>query len=172
LFPEASHWLIVNVRMHDDYTATLADWIAMLSISTRLIFEKVRSRAIKEITARLDEVEPFELIALAVKYDVEQWLKPAYRRIVTRSNLITCPEALKVAFPMAVMLMRSRELYWKTSRNSSHRDHYRDPSTNEVNWAPVDSILDLEIKYMELDSNKSQTRGNAHRRVKESRARV
>ncbi|KAF8491837.1 hypothetical protein F5888DRAFT_1619535 [Russula emetica] len=50
--------------MHDDYTPSLTDWIAMLSISTRLIFEKVRERAIKEITARLDEIEAFELIGL------------------------------------------------------------------------------------------------------------
>jgi len=145
--------------MHDDYTATLADWIAILSISTRLIFDKVRNRAIKEITARLDEVEPFELIRLAVKYDVEQWLRPAYRRIVTRSGLMTHAEALKVPFPMAVMLMRSREQYWKSYRNSSQ--HYRDGGNANQNWAPVDSILDSEIRRMELDSNESQRRGKA-----------
>jgi hypothetical protein len=145
--------------MHDDYTATLADWMAMLSISTRLIFEKVRSRAIKEITARLDEVDPFELIGIAVKYDVEEWLKPAYRRIVMRSGPITHPESLKVAFPMAVMLMRSRELYRTVYGNSLLK--YGTPK--EVNWAPVDSILDSEIRAMELNSNKSQKRGNTRR---------
>ena len=106
--------------MHDDYTPSQTDWKAMLSISTRLIFERVRERAIKEITARLDEIEPFELIQLAIMYDVEQWLKPAYRRIVTRSNLITHAEALKVPFHMAVMLMRSREQYWKNNGNHPH----------------------------------------------------
>jgi hypothetical protein len=109
--------------MHDDYTASLTDWMAMLSISTRLIFERVRERTIKEITARLDEVEPFELIQLAIKYDVEQWLKPAYRRIVTRSSLITHTEALKIPFHTAVMLMRSREQYWKNNGNNLHL-HY------------------------------------------------
>ena len=75
---EACYGLIVNsnFRMHD--VASLTDWIAILSISTRLIFEKVRERAIKEITAQLDQVEPFDLIGLAIKFDVEQWLKPAY----------------------------------------------------------------------------------------------
>jgi hypothetical protein len=90
--------------MHDDYFASLSDWIAILSISTRLLFQKVRERAIKEITKLLDQVEAFELIGLAIKFDVEQWLKPAYRRIVTRSNLITHAEAAKVPFAMAVML--------------------------------------------------------------------
>ena len=140
----------MNIRMHDNYTPSLTDWIAMLSISTRLIFEKVRERAIKEITERLDEIEEFELIVIAIKYDVEKWLKPAYRRIVTRSNLITHQEALKVPFPMAVMLMRSREQYW-----NYYRTHPRPVSgANVTVWprGPPDSIIDSEVRVMELAS--------------------
>ncbi len=137
--------------MHDDYAPSLTDWIAMLSISTRMIFEKVRERAIKEITAHLDQVEAFELIGLAIKYDVEQWLKPAYRRIVTRSSLITHEEALKVPFPMAVMLMRSREQYWNASlpRRSQHVN-----TPSGANWprGSPDSFIDSEIRVMELAS--------------------
>ena len=144
--------------MHDDYTPSMTDWIAMLSISTRLIFEKVRKRAIKEITARLDEIEPFELIGLAVKYDVEKWLKPAYRRIVTRSSLITQQAPLKVPFPMAVMLMRSREQYWKDY--ATHRPQQQQWNTGVTVWprGPPDSIIETEIKVMELasvDTNRS-----------------
>ena len=166
---------MVNFRMHDDYAPSLADWIALLSISTRLIFEKVRERAIKEITARLDQVDPFELIGLAVKYDAEQWLKPAYRQIVTRNDLITHQEALNVPFPMAVMLMRAREQYWKNPAHN-HQYHYAQPDEYEdeevleyapaapVNhyaqpgngpvWprGPPDSIIDSEISVMELAS--------------------
>ncbi len=138
--------------MHDDYAPSLTDWIAMLSISTRLIFEKVRERAIKEITAHLDEIEPFELIGIAVKYDVEKWLRPAYRRIVTRSNLITHQEALKVAFPMAVMLMRSREQYWKDG-TYNRQSQKGNPYTLDGNVWPrgsPDSIIDSEIRVMDL----------------------
>jgi hypothetical protein len=141
----------MNVRMHDDYTPSLTDWIAMLSISTRLIFEKVRERAIKEITARLDEIEAFELIGLAVKYDVEKWLKPAYRRIVTRNNLITHQEALKVPFPMAVMLMRSREQYWKDYVAHGRTQQWETGGNVRPRGSP-DSIIDSEIKIMELSS--------------------
>jgi hypothetical protein len=157
----------MNVRMHDDYTPSLTDWIAMLSISTRLIFEKVRERAIKEITARLDEIEPFELIGLAVKYDVEKWLKPAYRRIVTRSSLITHQEALKVPFPMAVMLLRSREQYWKDYQ--THRQqHWGGVGPGDNNWprGPPDSIIDSEIKLMErasIDTSRSGSNVASHR---------
>ena len=119
--------------MHDDYVASPADWIAMLSISTRLLFKKVRERAIKEITRRTGQVEPFEMIELAVKYDVKIWLKPAYHRIVTRNDLITHQEALKIPFPMIAMLMRSREQYWKNPVSPDH-------------------IIDSEIRVMQKAS--------------------
>jgi hypothetical protein len=147
--------------MHDDYVPSLADWIAMLSISTRLIFEKVRQRAIKEITARLDQVDPFELIGLAVKYDVEQWLKPAYRRIVTRQGLITYQEAPKVPFPMAVMLMRSRELYWKDTNNQRNYTGMSGHGGNVWPRGSPDSIIDSEIRVMEMASVDTSTPMNA-----------
>ena len=142
---------MVDVRMHDDYVASLADWIAMLSISTRLLFEKLRERAIKEITTRLDQVDPFELIGLAVKHKVEQWLKPAYRRIVTREKLIAYQETVKVSLPVANMLMRSREQYWK-----DHGSSAQEPKISTVNdtvWprGSPDTIIDSQIRIMEMD---------------------
>ncbi|KAH9077854.1 hypothetical protein EDB83DRAFT_2311522 [Lactarius deliciosus] len=109
--------------MHDDYRPTVTDWISILTVSTRLIFPKVRERAIKELTSRLEDIEPFDLIGLAVKYDVQQWLKPTYRRIVTRVELITYAEAQKIPFPMAVMLMRSHERYSlaRLTKDGNHR---------------------------------------------------
>ncbi|KAH9077851.1 hypothetical protein EDB83DRAFT_1525388 [Lactarius deliciosus] len=133
--------------MHDDYKPTVPDWISMLSISTRLNFPKVRERAIKEITARMEEIDPFDLIGIAVKYDVQQWLKPAYRRIVTRTNLITHEEAKKIPFPMAVMLMRSREQYWRDNRplNTTSRHGY---PTADPRLA-ADHIIDSEVRLMD-----------------------
>jgi hypothetical protein len=145
----------MNVRMHDDYAPSLTDWIALLSISTRMIFEKVRERAIKEITARLEKIEAFELIGIAVKYDVEKWLKPAYRRIVTRSQLITHQEALKVSFPLAVMLMRSREQYSRDCHTQKAQQAQQAQSfggTSKVSPPSLDSIIDAEIRVMELAS--------------------
>jgi len=143
--------------MHDDYAASLTDWIAILSISTRLMFEKVRERAIKEITAQLDQIEPFELIELAIKFDVEQWLKPAYRRIVTRATLITHAEAAKVPFPMAVMLMRSREQFWKNFNQSAYRG-----SAYTAAISP-DPIIDAEIRLMVLEPAEATRRRSTAR---------
>jgi hypothetical protein len=134
--------------MHDDYKLTVADWIAMLSISTRLNFPKVRERAIKELTARLDEIDPFDLIGLAVKYDVQQWLMPAYRRIVTRANLITHEEAQKIPFPMAVMLMRSREQHWKDHRSARL---YSNPDPRLA----ADHIINSEVTIMNQVSSEA-----------------
>jgi len=134
--------------MHDDYFASLSEWIAILSISTRLLFQKVRERAIKEITKLLDQVEAFELIGLAIKFDVEQWLKPAYRRIVTRSNLITHAEAAKVSFAMAVMLMRSREQYWRDSRHSPPQANFRGGFAAVQTSISPDPIIDSELRLM------------------------
>ncbi|KAH9000719.1 hypothetical protein EDB86DRAFT_546908 [Lactarius hatsudake] len=154
--------------MHDDYKPTVADWISMLSISTRLNFPKVRERAIKEITARMEEIDPFDLIGIAVKYDVQQWLMPAYRRIVTRTNLIAHEEAKEIPFPMAVMLMRSREQYWRdyNSRllNTASRHSYPIPINTPIpRNTPIpinpptpldprsaaDYIIDPEVRLMD-----------------------
>jgi hypothetical protein len=140
--------------MHDDYRPAVDDWIAMLYISTRLTFPRVRERAIKEITSRLEEIDPFDLIGLAVKYDVQQWLKPAYRRIVTRSKLITHAEAEKISFPMAVMLMRSREQHWKKCDSNLNPPKIRafrhpDPLTPPDMHLTADHIIDSEVKLMD-----------------------
>jgi len=47
--------------MHTDYKPIVVDWIAMLSISTRLIFPKVRERAIQELTTRMEEINAFAI---------------------------------------------------------------------------------------------------------------
>ncbi|KAI9433040.1 hypothetical protein H4582DRAFT_1820404, partial [Lactarius indigo] len=139
-----------DYQMHDDYKPTVTDWISMLSISTRLNFPKVRERAIKEITAQMEEIDPFDLIGIAVKYDVQQWLKPAYRRIVTRTSLITHEEAKKIPFPMAVMLMRSREQHWKDYNtrflNTTSRHGYPNPPDPRL---AADHIIDAEVRLMD-----------------------
>lgn len=73
------------------------------------MFPNVRERAIKRLSSRLEKVDAFDLIVLAIKYDVQQWLKPTYQRIAKRTELITHAEARKVSFPIAVMLMRLHE---------------------------------------------------------------
>ncbi|KAI0251869.1 hypothetical protein BJV78DRAFT_1207337 [Lactifluus subvellereus] len=135
--------------MHSTYSPTLADWMELLSISTRLLFDTVCARAIQEITSRMNEAPPFDLIALASKHDVKKWLKPAYQKVVMRTDLITEAEARKIPFPIAVMLTRSRERY-RCQQNQQKKSHYTHHSST------VDGILDSEIKIMEQASGGSE----------------
>jgi len=143
----------LDIRMHDDYVATLADWVAMLSISTRLMFEKVRERAIKEITPRLDKIETFELIRLAIKFDVEQWLKHSYRRLVTRAEPITHAESAKIPVHVIIMLTRSREQYRKYNNSSQQQSAFGQPqhAFNQSQSDP-DAIIEAEIGLMAAES--------------------
>jgi len=125
--------------MHHDFRPTVTSWIATLSISTRLLFPKVRERTIVELTSRLAEIDPFDLIGLAVKYDVHPWLESAYHRIATRTDLITHAEAKKIPFHMAIMLMRSHELCPKKGHRFA------------CSVSP-EQVIDSEVKLMEKAS--------------------
>jgi hypothetical protein len=128
--------------MHSTYRPNVVDWMELLSISTRFLFDTVSARAIQEITSRMDEASPFDLIAVALKHSVKKWLKPAYQRVVTGSDLITEAEARKVPLSVVIMLTRSRERY-----------HCRQPQKGRLfSSSFVDDILDGEIKTMEQAS--------------------
>ena len=121
--------------MQIDYRPTTTGWLSILSISTRLIFPKVREHAIKKLSSRLEKIDAFDLILLAIKYDVQQWLKPAYQRIAKRTEIITHAEARKVPFPMAIMLMRLHE------QCSSGK--VKDPDMG------IEAIVQTEVRLME-----------------------
>jgi hypothetical protein len=141
--------------MHKDFGASLTNWLELLPISTRLLFDAVRARAIEEITSRLDEVSPFDIIALAVKHDVTQWLKPAYQRIVTRNDPITQAEACKLPFHITIMLTRSRERYQGQLRQQEGYNCYNSGYNYGRNLPPsftTDQIIDNEVTTMEQNS--------------------
>jgi hypothetical protein len=124
--------------MHNDYRPTASDWISILSISTRLIFPKVREHAIKKLSSRLERIDAFDLIGLAIKYDVQQWLKPTYQRIAKRTELITHAEAEKIPFPIAVMLMRSH-------------DQCSNGKVKDLDQG-IEAIIQMEVRLMEKSS--------------------
>ena len=134
---------LITSSMHSTYRPTVVDWMELLSISTRFLFDTVSARAIQEITSRMDEASPFDLIVVALKHSVKQWLKPAYRKIMTRCDLITEAEAHKVPFSIVIMLTRSRERYHCRPQYQKGKNY---------NFPSVDEILDSEIMTMEQAS--------------------
>ncbi|PSS08873.1 hypothetical protein PHLCEN_2v3440 [Hermanssonia centrifuga] len=94
-------------------------WIRLLSISTRLSFERARTRAIEEIDRYGDLIDPVEKITLARNCDVPEWLTPAYERICMRIKPLDLDEAKVVGMETAVLLGQAREAIRKRSIKDS-----------------------------------------------------
>lgn len=100
------------LSMHDDYRASLQVWSAVLSISARFSFDRIRQRAIKELSARQSTMDPIDQIVLSFKHDIPSWLVPAYVAAVRRTRPLTLAEASRVPLHTVMLLTRSREMYW------------------------------------------------------------
>ena len=94
---------------------TLDDWIALLSISTRYVFDKIRELAIMEISRQV--LDPVHKITLANKYDVAQWLPVAFTDLMKRPEPITEAEAESIGMRNMVRGPRSGA----RTREGSHR---------------------------------------------------
>ncbi|KAI0694139.1 hypothetical protein BC835DRAFT_1415524 [Cytidiella melzeri] len=86
----------------------LHDWIALLSISTRYVFDKTRDLAITEISKQL--ADPVQKITLANKYNIPQWLPPAFLELCKRDEPIADAEAETLGLFAVVRIARAREL--------------------------------------------------------------
>jgi len=94
-------------RVHGDTPRSHEEWSSLLSISFRFKFEKIRDRAIKELTAM--NIDPVDRVVLAVKYDVSDWLCPAYVDLCIRSEPLREDEAHKLELSTTVKLACARE---------------------------------------------------------------
>ncbi|KZT07596.1 uncharacterized protein LAESUDRAFT_724556 [Laetiporus sulphureus 93-53] len=87
----------------------LVDWQALLSISSKFKFQKIRERAINEITTHHPPLDPVERLALAAKHDVPQWLKSAYVELCQRTRALSPLEAKRLGLETAMRLAGARE---------------------------------------------------------------
>jgi len=87
------------------------EWIALLSISTRFHFDKIRTMSIKAVAELEPPLDPVERITLSAKYDIPQWLRPAYVDLCVRKIPLTDTEAEKIGLSDAFLLMKAREKY-------------------------------------------------------------
>lgn len=94
--------------MYKPSIVALEDWVALLSISTRYVFDKIRELAIVEISAKM--LDPVKKITLANKYNIPQWLSSAYLDLCKRPEPITDVEAETLGLRTLVRVARAREL--------------------------------------------------------------
>jgi hypothetical protein len=109
------------------------DWVALLSISTRYVFDAIRELAILEISKQVHD--PVKKISLANKYNIPHWLPLAYVELCKRPDPITDWEAEILGLRSVVRLARARELArdrgFITATHRSYFPHDRIYSYND-----------------------------------------
>ncbi|KZT05002.1 uncharacterized protein LAESUDRAFT_813862 [Laetiporus sulphureus 93-53] len=104
-----------------EHALCLEDWIALLSISTRFVFDKIRDRAIREISAHVPALDPVQRISLAVKHDIPEWLMTAYVELCTRPIPLSKKEVEELGPTTAARLARAREDLMGTRGEAPYR---------------------------------------------------
>ncbi|KAH8102049.1 hypothetical protein BXZ70DRAFT_930001 [Cristinia sonorae] len=94
--------------MYGPTITTLSDWMALLSISTRYVFDRIRDMAIQELSTK--GLDPIKKITLANQYSIPQWLPPAYVDLCKRPEPLTEVEACSLGLPTVVRVAKAREI--------------------------------------------------------------
>ncbi|CCL99367.1 uncharacterized protein FIBRA_01385 [Fibroporia radiculosa] len=110
---------------------SIDEWVAILSISSRFLFDRIRERAIREIATYAPPLDPVERIFLATKHDIPQWLRPAYMDLCIRPESLTEEEAQKLGLPTVVRLARAREQL-SQGRRETRRETFDDYSVDAL----------------------------------------
>lgn len=84
---------------------TVEDWTAVLSLASRWEFVSMRQLAINRLT-RI--ASPVERITRAVKYDVKDWLLPAYTELCARDEPLNLEEGLKLGIRDVIFIGQLR----------------------------------------------------------------
>lgn len=97
-------------RVFDDNDAvSLEEWTTLLDVSTRLRFSKIRTRAVREITAQRQSLSAVEIIVLAIRHDVSGWLAQAYADLCRRPYPLDELEAERLGARITARVGRARE---------------------------------------------------------------
>jgi hypothetical protein len=116
----------------------MQEWIDLLEISTRFVFQRLRECAIDAIEHHRwrprpgvpTTIDPIEQIVLAEKHEIPHWFRIAYVSICERSEPLEEWEARKIGFRKTTLLARARE----TVRNPHH--HTPTPPPASPQFAP------------------------------------
>lgn len=105
---------------HDEYAQiTLQQWMHILSIASHFQFDKIRERAIREITKHETDLDAMQEIGLALKHGVRQWALPGLAKLILRREVLDEAEASRLPLDMVVKLWKAREEYLTDKMNRS-----------------------------------------------------
>ena len=102
----------------DPVTLSFQELADVLHLSTMWSFDRIREYAIDEIEK--EPRDPFELLELSFKCNVEKWRLLSYRRMCERVQPLTLAEASRLGLPRFVAICHVRER-WMASRIQNWR---------------------------------------------------
>ncbi|KAI0783259.1 hypothetical protein C8Q75DRAFT_726388, partial [Abortiporus biennis] len=85
-------------------------WFVLLSISATLHFRKIHQLAIQYITPHLPELDPVDIIPMANKFHIQDWLDHALMRLSGRPQALSDEEAERIgSLKIVARIARIRE---------------------------------------------------------------
>ncbi|KAK7042602.1 BTB domain-containing protein [Favolaschia claudopus] len=129
--------------MYGQSNFSLGQWITLLSISTRLTFDLLRTHAIQAIEENPTPLDPIDKLVLAMKYKIPQWLAPAYTELCQRPNCLEEWEAEKIGLKNTVRIARAREAF----KEASLRSRAVSPV---FGWRPMSPTLQSRVDYQAM----------------------
>ncbi|KAF7320580.1 BTB domain-containing protein [Mycena chlorophos] len=115
--------------MYTQSAFALSQWLTLLSISTRLRFDRLRTHAIEAIERDPTPIEPVDKIVLATKYRIPSWLPSAYAALCRRPSALEEWEAEKIGLRSVVLIAKAREVYRERAAASQFGGLGQGPTT-------------------------------------------
>ncbi|GJJ08408.1 hypothetical protein Clacol_002624 [Clathrus columnatus] len=111
------------------YSATLPEWISILQLATRWLFDDIRTLAITELTDL--KIDPVQKVAIALQCDIPEWLHSSYVALCLRQYPLTLDEGRKLGVDVVTKLAYTREVY-RDNSHISHREDYASKLVTDV----------------------------------------
>ncbi|KAF5317220.1 hypothetical protein D9611_003668 [Ephemerocybe angulata] len=122
-------------QLQGELTLTPEEWLAVLKLSTKWLFNDFRKMAIEKLSP-LAEMDPIEKVRIGKEFCVEAWLLSGYCELVNRDESITVGDAGKLGWQSAIRLCGLRE-DWKIPGR-------RDPIAKAI---PANLDSEIEIAF-------------------------
>ena len=91
---------------------TVDEWMSVLKLSDMWEFPKMRTKAIDASESEVQKLGAVEMILLAKKYSVSDWLTKGYDILARRPEHITADERKRLGLDTFVRLAEVREKSW------------------------------------------------------------
>ncbi|RXW20431.1 hypothetical protein EST38_g5418 [Candolleomyces aberdarensis] len=99
--------LMTGFRVMHSLVLSKDEWLSVLKLSTRWLFNDLRTMAIEELSWL--NLDPIERIQLGKEFNVEAWLLSGCCDLVSRESVISIEDAEKISWKVAINLYIIRD---------------------------------------------------------------